>query len=143
MELVLMPYKSLNNNHAAISSRPLAKSINLAVIENEQQHSAINEQSMAQEKVIATLAYFTLLGWLIAMMLYGHHKSTYVSFHLKQSLGLIITTALLSFIPLIGWGANIILGIIWLICLVNAALGNSFKAPLLGNAFQHNLDFIK
>ena len=138
-----MPYKSFNNPHAVISNRPLVKSMELDISQGDQNQCAIKQQRTAQQKVIATLAYFTLLGWLFAMMLYGHQKSAYVSFHLKQSLGLIITTALLSFIPLIGWGANLALIIIWLICLVNAGLGNHFKVPLLGNLFQRHLDFIQ
>ncbi len=138
-----MPYKSFNNPHAVIPTRPLAKSMELDINQHEQAQCAIKQQILAQQKVIATLAYVTLLGWLLAMMLYGHQKSEYVSFHLKQSLGLIITTALFSFLPLIGWGANLVLVIIWFICLVNAALGNVFKVPLLGNIFQRHLDFIQ
>jgi len=45
-------------------------------------------------KVVSVISYLTLIGWLIAMALYGKHKSCATSFHLRQSLGLIITGAL-------------------------------------------------
>ena len=93
-------------------------------------------------KLVAIISYFTLLGWLVAIALYGKHKSTFTCFHLRQSLGLIITGALLSFIPLIGWSLNFIVILAWLYALFYAIQGQQQKVPLLGIYFQEHLDFI-
>ncbi len=94
-------------------------------------------------KVFSIVSYLTLIGWLVAMALYGKHKSDFASFHLRQSLGLIITGALLAFIPLIGWLMNIGVCLAWLFALYHAAQGNQQKVPLLGDFYQEHLDFIK
>lgn len=102
-----------------------------------------NRERYDMAKVIAVVGYFTLIGWFIAMVLYGKHKSTFTSFHLRQSLGLIITGALLSFIPLIGWLLNILVCLAWFYSLYHAIAGHQQKAPLLGSFYQEHLDFIK
>ena len=91
---------------------------------------------------VAVVSYLTLGGWLLALIIYGQHKSSLSSFHLKQSLGLIITGCLLSFIPLIGW--LLILGIIaaWFYGLYFALKGIEKAVPLLGDLYQQHLDFI-
>jgi len=94
-------------------------------------------------RMVSVISYLTLIGWLIAMALYGKHKSCSTSFHLRQSLGLIITGALLAFIPLIGWLMNIGVCVAWLFALYHAALGNQQKVIFLGDFYQKHLDFIK
>jgi uncharacterized membrane protein len=99
-----------------------------------------NNYNMAH--FVAVVSYFTLAGWLLALIIYGHHKSSLSSFHLRQSLGLIITGCLLSFIPLIGWVLN--LGVIaaWFYGLYFALKGVERAVPLLGDLYQQHLDFI-
>lgn len=93
-------------------------------------------------KLISVLSYLTLFGWILAMFLYGQQKSDFSRFHLRQSLGLIITAAVLTLIPLIGWFISIMLCLIWIFCIYQAIIGNIYKLPLLGDFFQKNLDFI-
>jgi len=95
------------------------------------------------EKVVAVLSYITLIGWLAAIVLHGSHKSSFASFHLRQSLGLIITGALLALIPLIGWLLNIAVCLIWFFALYHAVKAHKQKVPLLGDFYQEHLDFIK
>jgi uncharacterized membrane protein len=112
-------------------------------------HSSIDfEESLTYEtsamaKVVAILSYITLIGWLAAIVLYGRHKSNYASFHLRQSLGLIITGALLLLIPLIGWLLNLIVCLAWLYAIYHVVQGHKQKVPLLGDFYQEHLDFIK
>lgn len=106
--------------------------------ENSTEHEHYN-----MSKVVSVLSYLTLIGWLIAIALYGKHKSYSTSFHLRQSLGLIITGALLAFIPLIGWLMNIAVCVAWAFSLYHAAQGNQQKVPFLGDFYQKHLDFIK
>jgi len=97
----------------------------------------------AMEKVVAVLSYITLLGWFIAIVLHGAHKSTFASFHLRQSLGLIITGALLALIPLIGWLLNVGVCCAWFFALYHVVKGHEEEIPLLGRFYQEHLDFIK
>ena len=93
--------------------------------------------------VVATLSYFTLIGWIIAMVINDNRPSPLAKFHLRQSLGLIITGAFLSFIPLIGWALNLAVIVAWAIGLCSAIQGNEAKVPVLGNLYQKHLDFIR
>ena len=93
--------------------------------------------------LVAVISYFTLIGWVVAMVIYDKHQSSLASFHLRQSLGLIITGAILSLIPLIGWLLNIAVIYAWAMGLYSAVQGQEYKVPLLGDFYQRNLDFIQ
>jgi len=93
--------------------------------------------------VVAVVSYLTIIGWLIAIVIYGHHKSSLASFHLRQSLGLIVTACLLSFIPLIGWLLNFAVIAAWFVGLYYAIKGVEHPVPLLGQFYQEHLDFIR
>ena len=94
-------------------------------------------------KIVAVLSYATLLGWLVAMILHDKHKSSFSIFHLRQSLGLIITGALLALVPLIGWLMNVAVLLAWLYVIYHAIQGRTEKVPFLGDFYQEHLDFIK
>jgi len=126
-------------------------------MEKSKRHLVVEQQSNQQRyqqrtstndaynmaRIVAVLSYLTLIGWLIAIVLYGKNKSSFTSFHLRQSLGLIITGALLALIPLIGWALNIIVCIAWLFALSYAIQNKEQKVPLLGAFYQEHIDFIK
>lgn len=103
----------------------------------DQQH-----QLLDIDRVISVLSYLTLVGWLIALLMYGNHKSPLARFHLRQSLGLILTAALLSFIPLLGWLLFIPLAVAWFACLYSAITFHKMTIPVIGDIFQQHLDFI-
>ncbi|GHE91101.1 hypothetical protein [Thalassotalea profundi] len=94
-------------------------------------------------KFISTISYLTLVGWLVAIVLYGKNHSTLASFHLRQSLGLIVTAAVLSFIPLFGWLLNLVVAFFWFVAIYHTVLGHKFLVPVLGQFYQENLDFIR
>ncbi|MFT5852453.1 MAG: putative membrane protein [Colwellia sp.] len=94
-------------------------------------------------KIVAIVSYITLLGWLVAIVLHDKHKSAFTTFHLRQSLGLIITGALLALVPLIGWLMNVIVFFAWLYAIYHAIQGRMEKVPTLGDFYQKHLDFIK
>ncbi len=93
--------------------------------------------------LVAVISYFTLIGWVVAMVIYDKHQSSFASFHLRQSLGLIITGALLSLIPLVGWVLNFAIILAWAVGLYSAIQGQEYKVPLLGKFYQEHLDFIQ
>ena len=129
-----MSYHSMNNSNNKQHKHSYTKTDYLASADNE---------PYDMEKVVAILSYLTLLGWLVAIVLYGKHKSSFTSFHLRQSLGLIITLALLSLIPLIGWLMSVAVGFAWLYALFYTLQGQQKKVYLLGDFYQQHLDFIK
>ncbi|AOW78689.1 hypothetical protein A3Q34_18715 [Colwellia sp. PAMC 20917] len=94
-------------------------------------------------KFAAVISYFTVIGWCIAILLYSGNRSSFSTFHLKQSLGLVLTFTLLSFIPLIGWAVSIFVFVIWLMAIYYAILGEKYSVPFLGEYFQRHLDFIQ
>jgi len=103
----------------------------------------ISNDSYGTDKIVAILGYITLLGWLVAIVLHDKHKSSFTTFHLRQSLGLIITGALLALVPLIGWLMNIAVFLVWLYAIYHAIQGRQEKVPVLGDCYQEHLDFIK
>lgn len=107
----------------------------------EKKMSWAERQRMAT--LVAVISYFTLIGWVVAMVIYDKHQSSLASFHLRQSLGLIITGAVLSLIPLVGWILNIGVLLAWAVGLYGAIRGLENKVPLLSGFYQQHLDFIK
>lgn len=93
-------------------------------------------------KCVSVISYLTPIGWLIAIVLHGNHKSSLARFHLRQSLGLLITAALLSFIPLIGWVLNLGVLWFWILGLISAFTEQEKHVPVLGDFYQSHLDFI-
>lgn len=101
------------------------------------------KQHYDMEKVVSVISYFTVIGWLVALVIHGKNRSAFTRFHLRQSLGLVITSAVLSFIPLIGWLLTVLLAVAWLVALVNACAGRQYLVPLIGDFYQEHLDFIR
>jgi|GEM_PF-4375918 len=50
----------------------------------EKQLSHAEQYKMAI--LVAVISYFTLIGWIVAMIIYDKHQSSLASFHLRQSL---------------------------------------------------------
>jgi uncharacterized membrane protein len=94
------------------------------------------------DKLVAILGYFTLVGWMIAILMYGSHRSALARFHLRQSLGLTITGAILSFIPLVGWVLCLGVVLAWFLGVYYAITGHKLAVPLLGDFYQRHLTFI-
>ncbi|MEE4256222.1 MAG: hypothetical protein V2I47_04220 [Bacteroidales bacterium] len=90
-------------------------------------------------QLLAVISYLTLIGWIIAFVLYQNDKSELAIYHLRQSLGLVIIGAIgwvIFWIPIIGWLAAIFFFVLWLMGLIYAAQGEMKPVPLLGNFFQ-------
>ena len=105
------------------------------------------EVPATEDKTVAILSYLTLIGFIVAIVLHGSKKTRLGTFHLRQSLGLLITAIacwvlniILAFIPIIGWITIIIvwLGLfaLWLMGLIAAASGQTKPVPVLGEHYQ-------
>jgi len=101
-------------------------------------------------KTIAIISYLTLIGWIIAFVMYGNSKSRLAIYHLRQTLLLMlvavavyIAQAVLLSIPHIGWllsmaslAINIGFLILWVIGLIGAVNGQEKPMPVIGEKAQ-------
>lgn len=101
-----------------------------------------NTNQVSEGKTIATIAYLTLIGLIIAFVMNNDKKNTFAAYHIKQSLGLALTglaLGLIGMIPILGWIINIIgifiLLFMWIMGLVNALNGHEKPVPILGDKY--------
>jgi len=101
------------------------------------------QNNIAEGKNIATIAYITLIGLIVAFVQNGEKKNTFASYHIRQSLGLMCTGLALSFvniIPILGWIISILgiigLMVLWVMGLLNAINGKEQPIPILGNLYS-------
>ncbi|MBN2459768.1 hypothetical protein JXB28_05780 [Candidatus Woesearchaeota archaeon] len=88
-------------------------------------------------KVIAIVAYITLIGWIVALIMNNDKKNDLASYHIRQSLLLMITGIVLMWIPIIGWILGIVLFVFWLMGLISAIKGEKKPIPLIGEPAQN------
>ena len=103
--------------------------------------------SGTEDLTVAILAYITIIGFIIAIVLHSGKKTALGAFHLRQVLGLIVSglvmwagSIVLAFIPILGWLAIIVIWIgffiMWLMGLIAAASGQQKAMPVLGDKYQ-------
>ena len=108
-------------------------------------------------KTIAIISYFTLIGWIIAFVMYSSNKSQLAIYHIRQSLALIILGVacyiiqlILLFVPFIGWIVSFLmifvgigLLVLWIMGLISAINGEEKPVPVIGKKAQEILGGIK
>lgn len=93
-------------------------------------------------KIVGIVSYITLIGWIVAIIM-NNPKTEFGSFHIRQSLGIMLLMFVAGFImviPVIGW----ILGLIgylagfvfWIMGLIGAIQGSKNPVPLIGDKAQ-------
>lgn len=99
--------------------------------------------SAGEDKTVAIVSYLTLIGFIAAIVIHSNKKTRLGAFHLRQTLGFMITgfaTAILAVIPIIGWIAIPIFWIFMLVCwvmgLIAAINGEMKPMPLVGPYYQ-------
>ncbi len=102
----------------------------------------INGQSSERGINIAIIAYITLIGLVAALVMNSEKKYPFASFHIRQSMGLLLTSLAFSFIniiPLLGQlifllGFMLIF-IMWVGGLINAINGKEKPIIFLGKYY--------
>jgi uncharacterized membrane protein len=108
--------------------------------------------SQPQDNLIAALAYVTFIPASIFVLIEPFKRNRFVRFHAFQSIFLTVATILaaiamrilysvLTVIPVVGYllawlvipVALLGVGILWVVLLVKALQGETFKLPLIGN----------
>jgi uncharacterized membrane protein len=88
-------------------------------------------------KTKAIVAHITLIGWIIALVVnQNENKDELTSFYIRQMLGLILLSIILSIIPIVNLFGWIIALVLWILSLVGAAGGEMKLTPVIGQYFQ-------
>jgi uncharacterized membrane protein len=102
----------------------------------------MSETSSGNGKTVAIISYLTLIGWIIAFIMNNNNKSEFGSFHLRQSLGIISISILLTIvnstinIAILAWIVELGLIVFWVLGFIGAVQGEKKLVPLLGEQFQ-------
>ncbi len=101
------------------------------------------ETNTVQEgKTIAIISYITLIGLIIAFIMNNDKKNTFASFHIRQSMGIILLAVAINLIfyvvsiPFLPMIISLGLLVLWILGLVAAVQGEMKPVPLLGVQFQ-------
>lgn len=96
-----------------------------------------------QDKTIAIVAYLTVIGLVVALVMNNDKKDPFSTYHIRQSLGIILTSialSLINVIPILGWIVSLIgvfvLLYMWIIGLLNAVNGRMKPVPILGEKYE-------
>ncbi len=103
----------------------------------------ISATSVKEEgKTIAIISYLTIIGLIIAFVMNSEKKNEFAKYHIKQMLGLTLTSLVLMFIniiPILGWIASLVgsfvLLYMWIMSLINALNLKEKPAPILGEKY--------
>lgn len=108
-----------------------------------QQTPPVVDTSVEQGKTTAIIAYITVIGLIIALILNMDKKNTFAAFHIKQSLGLMLTglaVSFISWIPFLGWLIGLVAAIVllymWIVGVMNAVNGRAKPLPVLGERYS-------
>ena len=96
---------------------------------------------------ITAVVFKALIGFIVAVIIHGTKKTRLGAYHLRQSLGLMLTAiavafavAIMAFLPIIGWLAGMAawigLLVLWVMGLLAAINGEQKPVPVLGVHFQ-------
>lgn len=99
------------------------------------------------DKTTAIVSYLTLIGFIVAVIMHGTRKTRLGAYHLRQSLGLMLSSiaiafaaTIFAFVPFIGWLAGVAawMGLLtlWIMGVLAAINGEMKPVPVLGIHFQ-------
>lgn len=97
----------------------------------------------AEDKTVAIVSYITIFGFIAAIIMHSSRKTRVGAFHLRQTLGLVLTGVaggVASLVPILGWivwfVVTIGLIVLWFLGLLAALRGEMRPVPLLGEHYQ-------
>ena len=102
----------------------------------------MNEETINKGKTLAFVSYLTLIGTLIAFVLNQEQKNAFISFHVRQALGLwLLEMALGYFVGgfdnwMITYSFWMFFGVLFIYGMIGALSGKLTSVPFLGAFFQ-------
>jgi len=102
----------------------------------------MDNQTIEEGKTISIVAYLTIIGSIIALIMNNDKKNKFAAFHVRQGLGLCLTYVILGYF--IGnfnsWNVSIgfwiCFGILLFYGVFGAISGKTLEVPLLGPIYQ-------
>lgn len=111
--------------------------------ENDPILPIVDQKTIDEGKTIAIIAYITVIGLIIAIVLNNDKKNAFAAFHIRQALGVGLASlviGVLNIIPYIGRLAfavgSILLFVMWIVGLINALNGKMKPVPVFGKQFE-------
>ena len=102
----------------------------------------MENQTVTEGKTTAIIAYLYIPGLIIAFILNNSKKNTFATFHIRQSLGLLLVLTMMNILEyylglgLISWIVELALVVLWVIAFIGVIQGEEKKVPFLGDQFQ-------
>ena len=101
----------------------------------------MTHQDIKSGKTMGIVTYLTFIGLIIAIIMNLEKKNPYVSFHVRQMLGLIVCLLFSNLTEKyvnswLGTGLWLITFIFWIIAFVGAVKNEAKPLPVLGDLFQ-------
>ena len=104
---------------------------------------AVAAAAATEDRTVAILSYITLIGFIAAIFMHQNHKTQLGAFHLRQMLGMVLTSAagaVFGVVPILGWIVwfLVVIGVfvLWLLGLLAALKGDMRPVPILGAHYQ-------
>ena len=101
------------------------------------------DSATTEDKTTAIVSYLTLIGFIAAVIIHGNKKTRLGAYHLRQTLGLMLTSfaiGVIMIVPILGWIIGFIawigLFVFWVMGFISAINGQMKPVPLLGAHFQ-------
>lgn len=97
---------------------------------------------ISEGKTAAIVAYLTIIGSVIAIIINSDKKNPFASFHIRQGLGLCLTYMILGYFvgQFDSWSISLSfwigLGMLFIYGLISAINGETRKVPILGAFYQ-------
>jgi uncharacterized membrane protein len=102
----------------------------------------MENQTVNEGKITAIVSYLWWVGLIIAFLMNNDKKNLFASFHIRQSLGLLIVLSVLNILEwqlqlgFISWLLDLALFVLWIIGLIGALQGEEKEVPIFGHYFQ-------
>jgi uncharacterized membrane protein len=103
-------------------------------------------------KTLSIVSYITLIGWLIAYFNGKEKADSLLKYHLRQALGLaivsiifnVVLTIVATIVPALSFLgiAGLVIVVLWIMGIINAANGAEKPTPLVGTIFENKFAFI-
>lgn len=102
----------------------------------------MDDNTISEGKTAAIVAYLTIIGSVISIIINNDKKNPFASFHIRQGLGLCLTYMILGYFIsqfdswMISMSFWIGLGLLFIYGLISAINGNTREVPILGPFYQ-------
>lgn len=102
----------------------------------------MENRTVIEGKTIAIISYLTFIGLIIAFVMNNDKKNPFATFHIRQSLGLVLFLVLINIlsyivtIPMLTYILGLGVFVLWILGIIAAVQGEMKPVPLLGEQFQ-------